>query len=89
MLVSWGRATLLPAVVKSSIVLNTRWTIYTNDGATGTRTLRVHMPPVSHHPRCRFCATSAARRMEIDLVSPTDVGPPPEIDVAMVYSSRP
>ncbi|HEY2144419.1 MAG TPA: LysR substrate-binding domain-containing protein [Steroidobacteraceae bacterium] len=81
---------LLPAVMKSFDRLEYALDDIRNDGASGMRTLRVHMPP-------SFAAylavpilrdfRRAAPDVEIDLVSPYGVGPPPaDVDVAVVYS---
>jgi DNA-binding transcriptional LysR family regulator len=81
---------LLPAVMKSFDRLEYALDDIRNDGATGLRTLRVHMPP-------SFAAylavpilrdfRRAAPDVEIDLISPYSVGPPPgDVDVAVVYS---
>jgi DNA-binding transcriptional LysR family regulator len=81
---------LLPAVMKSFDRLEYALDDLRNDSATGTRTLRVQMPP-------SFAAylavpilrdfRRAAPEVEIDLVSPHGVGPPPaDVDVAVVYS---
>jgi DNA-binding transcriptional LysR family regulator len=81
---------LLPAVAKSFDRLEYALDDIRNDGATGLRTLRVHMPP-------SFAAylavpilrdfRRAAPDVEIDLVSPYVVGPPPtDVDVGVVYS---
>jgi DNA-binding transcriptional LysR family regulator len=81
---------LLPAVAKSFDRLEYALDDIRNDGASGLRTLRVHMPP-------SFAAylavpilrdfRRAAPDVEIDLVSPYGVGPPPaDVDVGVVYS---
>jgi DNA-binding transcriptional LysR family regulator len=81
---------LLPAVMKSFDRLEFALDDIRNDGASGLRTLRVHMPP-------SFAAylavpilrdfRRAAPDVEIDLVSPHGVDPPPgDVDVAVVYS---
>src|SRR5258707_8627514 len=61
-----------------------------NDGSTTLRTLRVQMPPsFAVHlavPILRDFRRAAAE-VEIDLVSPYGVGPPPsDVDVAVGYS---
>src|SRR5258707_12583680 len=61
-----------------------------NDGSTPLRTLRVQMPPsFAVHlavPILRDFRRAAAE-VEIDLVSPSVVGPAPsDVDVAVVYS---
>jgi DNA-binding transcriptional LysR family regulator len=81
---------LLPAVMKSFDRLEYALDDLRNDGATGTRTLRVHMPPSFAAylavPILRDFRRAAAE-VEIDLVSPHGVGPPPgDVDVAVVYS---
>ncbi len=81
---------LLPAVMKSFDRLEYALDDLRNDGATGTRTLRVQMPP-------SFAAylavpilrdfRRAATEVEIDLVSPHGAGQPPgDVDVAVIYS---
>jgi DNA-binding transcriptional LysR family regulator len=81
---------LLPAVVKSFDRLEYALDDIRNDGATCVRTLRVQMPPsFAVHlavPILRDFRRAAAE-VEIDLVSPYGVGPPPgDVDVAVVYS---
>jgi DNA-binding transcriptional LysR family regulator len=81
---------LLPAVMKSFDRLEYALDDLRNDSATGTRTLRVHMPPSFAAylavPILRDFRRAAAE-VEIDLVSPSSVGPPPgDVDVAVVYS---
>jgi len=81
---------LLPAVVKSFDRLEYALDDIRNDGATAVRTLRVQMPPsFAVHlavPILRDFRRAAAE-VEIDLVSPYGVGPPPgDVDVAVVYS---
>src|ERR1700723_3283987 len=81
---------LLPAVMKSFDRLEYALDDLRNDGATGTRTLRVQMPPSFAAylavPILRDFKRAAAE-VEIDLVSPYGVGPPPgDVDVAVVYS---
>ena len=81
---------LLPAVMKSFDRLEYALDDIRNDGATTLRTLRVQMPPsfAAHLavPILRDFRRAAAE-VEIDLVSPYGVGPPPsDVDVAVVYS---
>ncbi len=81
---------LLPAVMKSFDRLEYALDDIRNDGATTLRTLRVQMPPsFAVHlavPILRDFRRAAAE-VEIDLVSPYGVGPPPsDVDVAVVYS---
>ncbi len=81
---------LLPAVVKSFDRLEYALDDIRNEGATSVRTLRVQMPPsFAVHlavPILRDFRRTAAE-VEIDLVSPYGVGPPPgDVDVAVVYS---
>src|SRR6202046_2608726 len=81
---------LLPAVMKSFDRLEYALDDIRNDGATSLRTLRVQMPPsFAVHlavPILRDFRRAAAE-VEIDLVSPSGVGPPPsDVDVAVVYS---
>jgi DNA-binding transcriptional LysR family regulator len=81
---------LLPAVMKSFDRLEFALEDIRNDGATAVRTLRVQMPPsFAVHlavPILRDFRRAAAE-VEIDLVSPYGVGPPPsDVDVAVVYS---
>ena len=81
---------LLPAVVKSFDRLEYAIDDIRNEGATSVRTLRVQMPPsFAVHlavPILRDFRRAAAE-VEIDLVSPYGVGPPPgDVDVAVVYS---
>ncbi len=81
---------LLPAVIKSFDRLEYALDDIRNDGATSVRTLRVQMPPsFAVHlavPILRDFRRAAAE-VEIDLVSPYGVGPPPgDVDVAVVYS---
>ena len=72
---------LLPAVMKSFDRLEYALDDIRNDGATTLRTLRVQMPPsFAVHlavPILRDFRRAAAE-VEIDLVSPYGVGPPPE-----------
>jgi DNA-binding transcriptional LysR family regulator len=82
--------TLLPAVMKSFDRLEYALDDIRNDTATHIRTLRVQMPPsFAVHlavPILRDFKRAAAE-VEIDLVSPYGVGPPPgDVDVAVVYS---
>ena len=81
---------LLPAVMKSFDRLEYALDDIRNEGATPFRTLRVQMPPTfAAHlavPILRDFRRAAAE-VEIDLVSPYGVGPPPsDVDVAVVYS---
>jgi DNA-binding transcriptional LysR family regulator len=81
---------LLPAVMKSFDRLEYALDDIRNEGATSIRTLRVQMPPsFAVHlavPILRDFRRAAAE-VEIDLVSPYGVGPPPgDVDVAVVYS---
>jgi DNA-binding transcriptional LysR family regulator len=81
---------LLPAVMKSFDRLEYAIDDIRNDSASSVRTLRVQMPPsFAVHlavPILRDFRRAAAE-VEIDLVSPYGVGPPPgDIDVAVVYS---
>ena len=81
---------LLPAVMKSFDRLEYALDDIRNDGSTTLRTLRVQMPPsFAVHlavPILRDFRRAAAE-VEIDLVSPSGVGPPPsDVDVAVVYS---
>jgi DNA-binding transcriptional LysR family regulator len=81
---------LLPAVMKSFDRLEYALDDIRNDGSTTLRTLRVQMPPsFAVHlavPILRDFRRAAAE-VEIDLVSPSVVGPPPsDVDVAVVYS---
>src|SRR5271154_3714564 len=81
---------LLPAVMKSFDRLEYALDDIRNEGATALRTLRVQMPPsFAVHlavPILRDFRRAAAE-VEIDLVSPYGVGPPPgDVDVAVVYS---
>jgi DNA-binding transcriptional LysR family regulator len=81
---------LLPAVMKSFDRLEYALEDIRNDGASSVRTLRVQMPPsFAVHlavPILRDFRRAAAE-VEIDLVSPYGVGPPPgDVDVAVVYS---
>ena len=81
---------LLPAVIKSFDRLEYAIDDIRNDNAASIRTLRVQMPPsFAVHlavPILRDFRRAAAE-VEIDLVSPYGVGPPPgDVDVAVVYS---
>lgn len=81
---------LLPAVMKSFDRLEYALDDVRNESATSVRTLRVQMPPsFAVHlavPILRDFRRAAAE-VEIDLVSPYGVGPPPsDVDVAVVYS---
>jgi len=81
---------LLPAVMKSFDRLEYALDDIRNEGGTSLRTLRVQMPPTfAAHlavPILRDFRRAAAE-VEIDLVSPYVVGPPPsDVDVAVVYS---
>lgn len=81
---------LLPAVMKSFDRLEFALDDIRKDGASNTRTLRVHMPPSFAAylavPILRDFRRAAAE-VEIDLVSPHGVGPPlGDVDVAVVYS---
>ena len=81
---------LLPAVMKSFDRLEYALDDIRNEGASSVRTLRVQMPPsFAVHlavPILRDFKRAAAE-VEIDLVSPYGVGPPPgDVDVAVVYS---
>jgi DNA-binding transcriptional LysR family regulator len=81
---------LLPAVMKSFDRLEYALDDIRNEGASSVRTLRVQMPPsFAVHlavPILRDFRRAAAE-VEIDLVSPHGVGPPPgDVDVAVVYS---
>src|SRR5271167_280375 len=81
---------LLPAVQKSFDRLEYALDDIRNEGAASLRTLRVQMPPsfAAHLavPILRDFRRIVAE-VEIDLVSPYGVGPPPsDVDVAVVYS---
>ncbi len=81
---------LLPAVQKSFDRLEYALDDIRNEGAAGLRTLRVQMPP-SFAAHLAVPILRDFRRIlaevEIDLVSPYGVGPPPsDVDVAVVYS---
>jgi DNA-binding transcriptional LysR family regulator len=81
---------LLPAVMKSFDRLEYALDDIRNDSATNARTLRVQMPPsFAVHLAVPILRDfrRAAPDVEIDLVSPYGVGPPPsDVDVAVVYS---
>ena len=81
---------LLPAVMKSFDRLEYALDDIRNDGAPMLRTLRVQMPPSF---AVRFAVPilrdfrRAVAEIEIDMISPYGVGPPPsDVDVAVVYS---
>ncbi len=81
---------LLPAVMKSFDRLEYALDDLRNDGAPTLRTLRVQMPP-SFALHLAVPILRDFRRVvseiEIDLVSPSSVGPPlNDVDVAVVYS---
>jgi DNA-binding transcriptional LysR family regulator len=81
---------LLPAVTKSFDRLEYSLDEIRNEGAPMLRTLRVQMPP-SFAVHLAVPILREFRRanseVEIDLVSPYGVGPPPgDVDVAVVYS---
>ena len=81
---------LLPAVIKSFDRLEYALDDIRNDKAASIRTLRVQMPPsFAVHlavPILRDFRRANAE-VEIDLVSPYGVGPPPnDVDVAVIYS---
>jgi len=81
---------LLPAVMKSFDRLEYALDDIRNEGTPALRTLRVQMPPsFAVHlavPILRDFRRAAAD-VEIDLVSPYGVGPPPsDVDVAVLYS---
>jgi len=81
---------LLPAVQKSFDRLEYALDDIRNENVTGIRTLRVQMPPsfaVNLAVPILRDFKRAAAEVEIDLVSPYGVGPPPgDVDVAVVYS---
>jgi DNA-binding transcriptional LysR family regulator len=81
---------LLPAVIKSFDRLEYALDDIRNECATSARTLRVQMPPsFAVHLAVPILRDfrRAAPEVEIDLVSPYGVGPPPgDVDVAVVYS---
>jgi DNA-binding transcriptional LysR family regulator len=81
---------LLPAVTKSYDRLEYAIDEIREAGAPTLRTLRVQMPPTfAIHlavPLLREFRTTSPE-VNLDLVSPYDVGPPPnDVDVAVVYS---
>jgi DNA-binding transcriptional LysR family regulator len=81
---------LLPTVIKSLDRLEYSLDEIRNAGAPTLRTLHVQMPP-SFAVRLAVPVLRDFRRanpdIEIDLVSPYGVGPPPsDVDVAVVYS---
>jgi DNA-binding transcriptional LysR family regulator len=81
---------LLPTVIKSFDRLEYSLDEIRNEGAPTLRTLRVQMPP-SFAVHLAVPILREFRRanseIEIDLVSPYGVGPPPsDVDVAVVYS---
>ncbi len=81
---------LLPAVMKSFDRLEYALDDIRNESAPVLRTLRVQMPP-SFAVRLAVPILRDFRRavpeIEIDLISPYGVGPPPsDVDVAVVYS---
>jgi LysR family transcriptional regulator, glycine cleavage system transcriptional activator len=81
---------LLPAVMKSFDRLEYALDDLRNDGAPALRTLRVQMPPsFALHLAVPILRDfrRAVSEVEIDLVSPSSVGPPlSDVDVAVVYS---
>jgi DNA-binding transcriptional LysR family regulator len=81
---------LLPAVMKSFDRLEYALDDIRNEGAPALRTLRVQMPPsFAVHLAVPILRDfrRAVTEVEIDLVSPYGVGPPPgDVDVAVVYS---
>jgi DNA-binding transcriptional LysR family regulator len=81
---------LLPAVMKSFDRLEYALDDLRNDGAPALRTLRVQMPPsFALHLAVPILRDfrRAISEIEIDLVSPSSVGPPlSDVDVAVVYS---
>lgn len=81
---------LLPAVTKSFDRLEYSLDEIRNAGAPTLRTLRVQMPPsFAVHAAVPILRDfrRANAEVEIDLVSPYGVGPPPsDVDVAVVYS---
>src|ERR1700736_6339464 len=81
---------LLPAVMKSFDRLEYALDDIRNDGSTTLRPLRVQMPPsFAVHLAVPILREfrRANHEVEIDLVSPYGVGPPPgDVDVAVVYS---
>ncbi|MEI6457626.1 MAG: LysR substrate-binding domain-containing protein [Pseudomonadota bacterium] len=81
---------LLPAVTKSFDRLEYALEEISHAGAPALRTLRVQMPPsFAGHAAVPILREfrRANSAVEIDLVSPYGVGPPPhDVDVAIVYS---
>jgi len=81
---------LLPAVMKSFDRLEYALDDIRNEGAANVRTLRVQMPPsFALHLAVQILRDfrQANSDVEIDLVNPYSVGPPPaDVDVAVVYS---
>ena len=81
---------LLPAVMKSFDRLEYALDDLRKDGAPALRTLRVQMPPsFALHLAVPILRDfrRAVSEVEIDLVSPSSVGPPSsDVDVAVVYS---
>jgi DNA-binding transcriptional LysR family regulator len=81
---------LLPVITKSLDRLEYSLDEIRNAGAPTLRTLRVQMPPsFAVHLAVPILRDfrRANREVEIDLVSPYGVGPPPnDVDVAVVYS---
>jgi DNA-binding transcriptional LysR family regulator len=81
---------LLPTVIKSFDRLEYSLDEIRNEGAPTLRTLRVQMPPsFAVHLAVPILRDfrRANSEIEIDLVSPYGVGPPPsDVDVAVVYS---
>ena len=81
---------LLPAVMKSFDRLEYALDDIRKEGSSTTRTLRVQMPPTfAAHLAIPILRDfrRAVPEVEIDLVSPYGVGPPPsDVDVAVVYS---
>jgi DNA-binding transcriptional LysR family regulator len=83
---------LLPAVVKSFDRLEYALDDIRNDGLPAQRTLRVQMPPsfaVQLAVPILRDFRSASADVDIDLISPSGVGPPlGDVDVAVVYSRQ-
>jgi DNA-binding transcriptional LysR family regulator len=81
---------LLPAVIKSFDRLEYALDDIRNEGTSTQRTLRVQMPPsfaVQLAVPILRDFRRASSEVEIDLVSPSGVGPPQsEVDVAVIYS---
>ncbi|HEY6483761.1 MAG TPA: LysR substrate-binding domain-containing protein [Steroidobacteraceae bacterium] len=81
---------LLPAVVKSFDRLEYALDDIRNEGAPVQRTLRVQMPPsfaVQLAVPLLRDFRRASTEVDIDLISPSNVGPPlGDVDVAVVYS---